>query len=171
MGSRSKQNIKGQPKRFPIMRRQPQLNLNPYKLKCDKEALNARLGPPDFLPQTTNCPEETLTKEYLQSGYRDTVEGLEEAREISLTQVPHFNKTIVLNCREAIKKRLRAINESRAHKRKAGQVYGVPLSGLQLAKPGVFPELRPCGEDFRKKWIEVYLFLFFLLSSLCDFHV
>jgi len=38
---------------------------------------NLRLGAPDFLPQTPNCPEETLTKEYLVSGYRDTVEGLE----------------------------------------------------------------------------------------------
>ncbi|KAL5078356.1 hypothetical protein RYX36_017340, partial [Vicia faba] len=38
---------------------------------------NLRLGPPDFNPQTPNCSEETLTNEYLQSGYRDTVEGLE----------------------------------------------------------------------------------------------
>ncbi|KAL5132831.1 Mediator of RNA polymerase II transcription subunit 12 [Glycine soja] len=108
-----------------------QLPLNPYKLKCDKEPLNSRLGAPDFHPQTPNCPEETLTREYLQSGYRDTVEGL-----------------------EAIRKRLRAINESRAQKRKAGQVYGVALSGSQLGRSGIFPELRPCGEDFQKKWIE-----------------
>ncbi|RDX83941.1 Mediator of RNA polymerase II transcription subunit 12, partial [Mucuna pruriens] len=112
------------------------------------------LGAPDFLPQTPNCPEEILTREYLLSGYRDTVEGLEEAREISLTQVQHFTKKVVLNCKEAIRKRLRAINESRAQKRKAGQVYGVALSGSQLARSGVFPELRPCGEDFQKKWIE-----------------
>jgi len=38
---------------------------------------NLRLGPPDYHPQTPNCPEEILTREYLQSGYRDTVEGLE----------------------------------------------------------------------------------------------
>ena len=37
----------------------------------------------------------------------------------------------------------------------AGQVYGVPLSGSLLTKPGVFPELRPCDEDLKKKWIEV----------------
>ncbi|KAF7826055.1 mediator of RNA polymerase II transcription subunit 12-like [Senna tora] len=141
------------PANFPInSRRQPQLT--PYKLRCDKEPLNSRLGPPDFHPQTLNCPEETLTREYVQSGYRETVEGLEEAREISLTQVANFNKTVVLNCKEAIRKRLRAINESRVQKRKAGQVYGIALSGSQLTKPGVFPELRPCGEDFRKKWIE-----------------
>lgn len=36
-----------------------------------------RLGPPDYHPQTPNCPEETLTREYVQSGYRETVEGLE----------------------------------------------------------------------------------------------
>ncbi|XP_019461031.1 PREDICTED: mediator of RNA polymerase II transcription subunit 12-like isoform X2 [Lupinus angustifolius] len=142
------------PANFPVNSRRQQPQLAPYKLKCDKEPLNSRLGVPDFNPQTPNCLEETLTREYLQSGYRDTIEGLEEAREISLTQVPNFNKTVVLNCKEAIRKRLRAINESRAQKRKAGQVYGVPLSGSQLAKPGIFPEIRPCGEDFRKKWIE-----------------
>ncbi|KAH1044869.1 hypothetical protein GYH30_026209 [Glycine max] len=141
------------PANFPVSsRRQPPLA--PYKLKCDKEPLNSRLGPPDYHPQTPNCPEETLTREYLQSGYRDTVEGLEESREISLTQVQNFGKTVVLSCKEAIRKRLRAINESRVRKRKAGQVYGVALSGSQLAKPGVFPEQRPCPEDFRKKWIE-----------------
>ncbi|KAL2570308.1 hypothetical protein GLYMA_18G232900v4 [Glycine max] len=141
------------PANFPVSsRRQPPLT--PYKLKCDKEPLNSRLGPPDYHPQTPNCPEEILTREYLQSGYRDTVEGLEESREISLTQVQNFSKKVVLNCKEAIRKRLRAINESRVQKRKAGQVYGVALSGSQLAKPGVFPEQRPCPEDFRKKWIE-----------------
>jgi hypothetical protein len=36
----------------------------------------------------------------------------------------------------------------------AGQVYGVPLSGALLAKPGLYPEQKNCGEDFRKKWIE-----------------
>lgn len=39
----------------------------------------------------------------------------------------------------------------------AGQVYGVPLYGTLLTKPGIFPEQKPCGEDFRKKWIEVRL--------------
>ncbi|CAK9134408.1 unnamed protein product [Ilex paraguariensis] len=128
--------------------------LIPYKLRCDKDPLNSRLGPPDFLPPTLNCPEETLTREYVQSGYRETVEGLEEAREISLSQVQTFTKPIILNCKEAIRKCHRAINESRAQKRKAGQVYGVPLSGTLLTKSGIYPEQRPCVEDFRKKWIE-----------------
>ncbi|KAI3441791.1 Med12 domain-containing protein [Psidium guajava] len=123
--------------------------ISPYKLKCEKEPLNSRLGPPDYHPQTTDCPEETLTKEYVQSGYKETVEGLEEAKEISLSQVPAFGKPIVLKCKEAIRKRLRAINESRAQKRKAGQVYGVPLSGSLLNKSTAFP-----SEDFRKRWIE-----------------
>lgn len=35
------------------------------------------LGPADFHPQTPNCPEETLTREYVQNGYKETVEGLE----------------------------------------------------------------------------------------------
>ncbi|OAY75728.1 Mediator of RNA polymerase II transcription subunit 12 [Ananas comosus] len=149
-------------------RRQPQLA--PYKLKCEKEPLNSRLGPPDFYPQTPTCPEETLTREYLQSGYKESVEGIEEVREIILSQVGYFIKPeVTLRCKEAIRKRFRAINESRAQKRKvdtsivlssrqliynAGQVYGVPLSGSLLIKPGVFPEQRPCGEDFRRKWIE-----------------
>ncbi|KAL8500001.1 hypothetical protein ACS0TY_019843 [Phlomoides rotata] len=126
----------------------------PYKLRCEKETLNSRLGPPDYHPQTPNCPEETLTREYVQSGYRETVEGLEEAREISLSQLQFFQKPVIVKCKEAIRKCQRAINESRVQKRKAGQVYGVPLSGTLLTKPGIFPDQRPCGEDFRKKWIE-----------------
>ncbi|MED6121738.1 hypothetical protein PIB30_032972 [Stylosanthes scabra] len=141
------------PANYPVSSRRPP-PINPYELKCDKEPLNSRLGPPDYFPQTPNCPEETLTREYLQSGYRDTVEGLEEAREILLSQIQNFNKTVVLNCREAVRKRLRAINVSRAQKRKAGQVYGVSLLGPHLSKAGVFPEQRSCGEDFRTKWIE-----------------
>uniref|UniRef100_A0A7N0ZRN4 Mediator complex subunit Med12 domain-containing protein n=1 Tax=Kalanchoe fedtschenkoi TaxID=63787 RepID=A0A7N0ZRN4_KALFE len=125
-----------------------------YKLKCDKDPLNSRLGPPDYHPQTPNCPEETLTREYAQSGYRDMVEGLEEAREISLSQVQIFTKPVVIKCKEAIRKRLRAINESRAQKRKAGQVYGVPIAGSLLTKPGIFPDQKPCSEDYRKRWIE-----------------
>ncbi|XP_047963681.1 mediator of RNA polymerase II transcription subunit 12 [Salvia hispanica] len=127
---------------------------NQYKLRCDKESLNSRVGPPDFHPQTPNCPEETLTREYVQSGYRETVEGLEESREILLSQVQFFNNPTIAKCKEAIRKCHRAINESRAQKRKAGQVYGVPLSSTLLTKPGIFPEQRPCGEDFRRKWIE-----------------
>ncbi|RWW76137.1 hypothetical protein BHE74_00015794 [Ensete ventricosum] len=57
---------------------------------------------------------------------------------------------------KALRKRLRAINESRALKRKAGQVYGVPLSGPLVTKAGAFPEQRACNEDSRRKWIEVY---------------
>ncbi|XP_044492152.1 mediator of RNA polymerase II transcription subunit 12-like [Mangifera indica] len=138
---------------LPVNSRRPNL-LTPYKLKCDKEPLNSRLGPPDFHPQTPNCPEETLTREYVQNGYKETVEGLEEGREIPPSQVQTFSKPVVLKCREAIRKCLRAINESRAQKRKAGQVYGVPLTGSLLSKPGAYPELRQCGEDFKKKWIE-----------------
>uniref|UniRef100_A0A0D9X292 Mediator complex subunit Med12 domain-containing protein n=1 Tax=Leersia perrieri TaxID=77586 RepID=A0A0D9X292_9ORYZ len=139
---------------YPLSSRRQQ-QLAPYKLKCDKEQLNNKLGPPDFYPQTPNCPEETLTKEYVQSGYKETVEGIEEAREIVLSQIQHFCKPdVVAKCKEALKKRLRAINESRAQKRKAGQVYGVPLFGSLLIKPGVYPEQRPCNEDTRRKWAE-----------------
>ncbi|XP_062209543.1 mediator of RNA polymerase II transcription subunit 12-like isoform X2 [Phragmites australis] len=139
---------------YPLTSRRQQ-QLAPYKLKCDKDPLNNKLGPPDFYPQTPNCPEETLTREYVQSGYKETVEGIEEAREIVLSQIPYFCKSdVVVKCKEALKKRLRAINESRAQKRKAGQVYGVPLSGSLLIKSGVYPEQRPCNEDTRRKWAE-----------------
>ncbi|BAT11946.1 Os10g0550066, partial [Oryza sativa Japonica Group] len=114
-----------------------------------------RLGAPDFYPQTLSCAEETLTKEYVQSGYKDTVEGIEEAREIVLSQIPYLSKPdIATKCKEALKKRFRAINESRAQKRKAGQVYGVPLSGSLLTKPGMYPEQMHSNEDTRRKWIE-----------------
>ncbi|MFS7925014.1 putative mediator complex, subunit Med12 [Helianthus anomalus] len=128
--------------------------LAPYKLRCEKDSLNSRLPPPDFNPPTTNCPEETLTKDYVLGGYRQTVEGLEESREISLSQISTFTKPIILKCKEVIRKYHRAINESRAKKRKAGQVYGVPLTGNLLSKTGVFPEQKASSEDFRKKWIE-----------------
>ena len=36
-----------------------------------------RLGPPDFHPQSQNCPEETLTRENVQQGYKETIDGLE----------------------------------------------------------------------------------------------
>lgn len=140
------------PANFPLNRRTSQLA--PYKLRCEKDPLNSRLPPPDFHPPTTTCPEETLTKDYVLAGYRETVEGLEESREISLSQIPTFTKPVILKCKEAIRKYHRAINESRVQKRKAGQVYGVPLTGNLLSKPGVFPEQKASGEDFRKKWIE-----------------
>ncbi|XAR63055.1 hypothetical protein NMG60_11022861 [Bertholletia excelsa] len=142
------------PPNLSLNQRRSSQHLTPYKLRCDKEPLNSRLGPPDFHPQTPTCPEETLTREYVQSGYKETVEGLEEVKEISLTQTQNFSKAIVVKCKEAIRKCHRAINESRAQKRKAGQVYGVPLSGPLLTKPGVFPEQRPYGEDSKRKWIE-----------------
>nr|XP_043629531.1 mediator of RNA polymerase II transcription subunit 12 [Erigeron canadensis]XP_043629532.1 mediator of RNA polymerase II transcription subunit 12 [Erigeron canadensis] len=140
------------PANYPINRRPSQPA--PYKLRCEKDPLNSRLPPPDFHPPTTNCPEETLTKDYVLAGYRETVEGLEESREITLSQIQTFTKPVILKCKEAIRKYHRAINESRAQKRKAGQVYGVPLSGNLLSKPSVFPEQKASGEDFRKKWIE-----------------
>ncbi|XP_052162353.1 mediator of RNA polymerase II transcription subunit 12 [Oryza glaberrima] len=156
-GGRDSSRLDGSPysaNNYPLSSRRQQ-QLAPYKLKCDKEPLNNKLGPPDYYPQTPNCPEETLTKEYVQSGYKETVEGIEEAREIVLSQIPYFCKTdIVVKCKEALKKRLRAINDSRAQKRKAGQVYGVPLFGSLLIKPGVYPEQRPCNEDTRRKWAE-----------------
>lgn len=139
---------------FSVNSRRQSQQVTSYKLKCEKESLNSRLGPPDFLPQTQTCPEETLTRENVQVGYKETIEGIEDNKEISLSQVHAFTKPVVLKCKDAIRKLHRAINESRAHKRKAGQVYGAPLSGPLLSKPGVFPEQKPCGEDFRKKWIE-----------------
>jgi hypothetical protein len=141
------------PNNFSLNSRRP-VPLIPYKLRCEKESLNPRLGPPDFNPPALNCPEETLTRENVQSGYKETVEMLEESKELTLTQVQTFSKPVIHKCKESIRKCHRAINESRAQKRKAGQVYGVPLGGTLLSKSCGFPEQKPCGEEFRKKWIE-----------------
>ncbi|CAH8371329.1 unnamed protein product [Eruca vesicaria subsp. sativa] len=141
--------------------------LTPYKLRCEKDGLNSRLGPPDFHTPTSSSPEENLTKEYVQFGYKETVDGLKEAEEIILTQVHTFSKPVVLKCKESVRKCFRAINESRALKRKAGQVYGVPLSGSLLGKPG-FPEQKSCGEETKKKWIESLSQQHKRLSSLAD---
>eukprot|EP01018_Ginkgo_biloba_P033020 Gb_27747 [translate_table: standard] len=38
---------------------------------------DVRLGPPDFYPPTPNCPEETLTREAVQNGYKEATDGIE----------------------------------------------------------------------------------------------
>ncbi|GLJ22177.1 hypothetical protein SUGI_0416630 [Cryptomeria japonica] len=140
---------------IPLSSRRP-VQLQPYKPKCDKEYLNSRLGPPEFYPPSSICPEETLTREAVQSGYKEAVDGIEEIKEITLSLVgsPFWSKHLINQYKESIRKRLRAINDARVQKRKAGQVYGVPLSGALLTKSGLFPDLRTCGEDFKRKWIE-----------------
>ncbi|KAK6142806.1 hypothetical protein DH2020_023154 [Rehmannia glutinosa] len=91
-----------------------------------------RAATPKKNRNTIAPPPNTRTKDkQLENG------GFEEAREISLSQVQAFTKPVIVKCKEA------------------GQVYGVPLSDTLLTKSGAFPELRPCGEDFRRKWIEV----------------
>lgn len=140
---------------IPLSSRRP-VQLQPYKQKCEKEYLNSRLGPPEFYPPSSTCPEETLTREAVQTGYKEAVDGIEEREEISFSLVgaPIWSKSLINQYKESIRKRLRAINDARVQKRKAGQVYGVPLSGALLTKSGLFPELRTCGEDFKRKWIE-----------------
>lgn len=132
------------------------VQLAPYKLKCDREFLNSRLGPPDFYPPAPNCPEETLTREAVQNGYKEAIEGIEESKEITLTLIGNqiLSTNLINRYKESIRKRLRAINDARVQKRKAGQVYGVPLSGSLLGKFGLFPEQRTYREDSKKKWIE-----------------
>lgn len=129
----------------------------PYKLRCEREPLSARLGPPDFYPPTPNCAEEILNKDTCQIGYKELIDGIEEPKEALLSLTANnalWARPNVNRYKESIRKRLRELNNALIRKRKAGQVYGVPLSGPLLAKTGVFPEHRTCGEDFRKKWIE-----------------
>ncbi|CAM6106401.1 unnamed protein product [Calypogeia fissa] len=133
--------------------------LVPYKLKCDKDALSARFGPPDFYPPAANCPEEVLNRDCCVNGYKELIDGIEEANEVKLSLTSqnyssYWTKQNTNKYKEAIRKRLRLLNNALIRKRKAGQVYGVALTGSLLGKPGSFPELRTCGEDFRKKWIE-----------------
>jgi len=71
------------------------------------QLLFLRLGAPDFHPQTPNCPEETLTREYLQSGYRDTVEGLEVCRKVLVWEAQILrSKCFFKSLRKLIKKQL-----------------------------------------------------------------
>ncbi|MCO5604960.1 hypothetical protein L7F22_059135 [Adiantum nelumboides] len=132
------------------------LPLAPYILKCDQEPLSARLGPPDYFPPTPNCAEESLSRDACQNGYKETVDGIEESRETlySLVNQQVWTKPLINKYKETIRKRLNLLNNSQLRKRKAGQVYGVSLSGPLLAKSGYFPEQRHSGEDNRKKWVE-----------------
>ncbi|BFI43571.1 hypothetical protein MPTK2_Ug00450 [Marchantia polymorpha subsp. ruderalis] len=144
---------------FSLPSRRTNQQLVAYKLKCEREPLSIRLGPPDFYPPAPNCAEEILNRESCVNGYKEIIDGVEETNEakLSLTSPAYnniWNKQNVNRYKEAIRKRLRALNNALVRKRKAGQIYGVPLSGSLLNKPGGFPEQRTCGEDFRKKWIE-----------------
>ncbi|KAL2623688.1 hypothetical protein R1flu_003893 [Riccia fluitans] len=144
---------------FSLPSRRANQQLAPYKLKCEREPLSTRLGPPDFYPPATNCPEEVLSRDSCVNGYKEIIDGVEESNEakLSLTSQGYnhlWNKQNVNRYKEAIRKKLRALNNALIRKRKAGQVYGVPLSGNLLAKPGNVPEQRTYGDDFRKKWIE-----------------
>lgn len=143
------------PSTFPLTSRRP-VPLAPYTLKCDQEPLSARLGPPDYFPPTPNCAEESLSRDACQNGYKETVDGIEESRETlySLVNQQVWTKPLINKYKETIRKRLNLLNNSQLRKRKAGQVYGVPLSGPLLAKSGHFPEQRHAGEDNRKKWVE-----------------
>lgn len=146
---------------IPLSSRRP-VQLAPYKPKCDREFLNSRLGPPDFYPPIPNCLEETLTREAVQNGYKEAIEGIEETKETILTLTTNtslatnipWSPNLINRYKESIRKRLRAINDARVQKRKAGQVYGVPLSGSLLGKSGLFPELQTYKDDPKKKWIE-----------------
>ncbi|XP_024382046.1 mediator of RNA polymerase II transcription subunit 12 isoform X2 [Physcomitrium patens] len=131
--------------------------LQPYKLRCEREPLSARLGPPDFYPPTPNCAEEILNRDTTINGYKELIDGVEESKESVHTLTNNealWARPNVNRYKESIRKRLRELNIATIRKRKAGQVYGVPLTGQLLAKAGVFPEHRTCGEDFRKKWVE-----------------
>ncbi|KAL3675105.1 hypothetical protein R1sor_025053 [Riccia sorocarpa] len=144
---------------FSLPSRRANQQLVPYKLKCEREPLSSRLGPPDFYPPAANCPEEVLNRDSCVNGYKEIIDGVEESNEtkLSLTSQAYnnlWNKQNVNRYKEAIRKKLRALNNALIRKRKAGQVYGVPLSGNLLAKPGNIPEQRTSGDDFRKKWIE-----------------
>ncbi|BBN20580.1 hypothetical protein Mp_Vg00710 [Marchantia polymorpha subsp. ruderalis] len=144
---------------FSLSSRRTNQQLVAYKLKCEREPLSVRLGPPDFYPPAPNCAEEVLNRDSCVNGYKEIIDGVEESNEakLSLTSQAYnslWNKQNVNRYKEAIRKRLRALNNALVRKRKAGQVYALPLTGSLLAKPGIFPEQRTCGEDFRKKWIE-----------------
>jgi hypothetical protein len=63
-----------------------------------------------------------------------------------------WTKQSIQRCRTALRARFRALTTALARKRKANQVFGVPLSGPLLARPGTHPELKPppSGEAHRR---------------------
>ncbi|GBG86989.1 hypothetical protein CBR_g44444 [Chara braunii] len=100
---------------------------------------------------------QTLTKEAITLGYKDTVHGVEDCNEAKLTLVSDntlWTKQNIVLQKDAVCKGLRAVNNAASRKRKTCHVYGVPLSGPALAKPGFYPEQKHCGEEQRKKWFE-----------------
>eukprot|EP00850_Spirogloea_muscicola_P011237 SM000069S20674 [mRNA] locus=s69:95001:105271:+ [translate_table: standard] len=143
-----------------------------YELKCDREALSERLGPAEYYPPSAEDCEGVLSKEDVQSGYKEVIPGIEESMEVAHTLTGGSFADIwaahsIAQYRETIRRQLRALHGVVLRKRKAmfdirlhdwrrqvGQVYGVPLVGPLLLKSGQFPELKTCGEDFRRKWME-----------------
>eukprot|EP00850_Spirogloea_muscicola_P013663 SM000094S24680 [mRNA] locus=s94:135135:145411:+ [translate_table: standard] len=159
---------------FPARGRRPATGqqLAPYELKCDREALSERLGPAEYYPPSAEDCEGVLSKEAVQSGYKEVIPGIEESMEVAHTLTGSSFADIwaahsIAQYRETIRRQLRALHgvvlrkrkaivDIRLHdwRRQAGQVYGVPLVGPLLLKSGQFPELKTCGEDFRRKWME-----------------
>eukprot|EP00850_Spirogloea_muscicola_P007266 SM000036S13310 [mRNA] locus=s36:572480:582824:- [translate_table: standard] len=162
---------------FPARGRRPASGqqLAPYELKCNREALSERLGPAEYYPRSAEDCEGVLSKEAVQSGYKEVIPGIEESMEVAHTLTGSSFADIwaahsIAQYRETIRRQLRALHGVVLRKRKAssdsfvkssaeldsnvGQVYGVPLVGPLLLKSGQFPELKTCGEDFRRKWME-----------------
>ncbi|KAJ7007676.1 hypothetical protein NC653_006647 [Populus alba x Populus x berolinensis] len=112
--------------------------LNPYKFET---------WPPwTFILKLQIALRRLSLTNMLRLRYKDA-----ETREIVHSQAQSF--TILLS-KNAKRKCLRAINESRAQKRKLVKYMACLFLGQLLTKPGVYPEQRSCGEDFKKKWIE-----------------
>eukprot|EP00898_Chlorokybus_atmophyticus_P001512 jgi/Chlat1/2361/Chrsp17S02808 len=127
--------------------------LTPYRLLCDRDSLSDRLGPADFYPVLSNCPEDTLTRETVQSGYKDHVDGFDEHSEITLTFAMHTPERLD-SMRQTLRQRLRILKKAVANRRKAGQQYGIPFAASQLAIRPYVPEQKTYSEELKRKWME-----------------
>ncbi|GAQ91392.1 hypothetical protein KFL_007770030 [Klebsormidium nitens] len=131
--------------------------LQPYVLSSDREPLNSRLGPADFYPPSSDDPELVLSRETVSAGYKEAVPAIEESREVLYSLVSAqalWTRQGLQRCRAALRARFRALASTLARKRKAGQVFGVPLAGPLLARPGAHPEVKPApSEEARQRWL------------------
>lgn len=116
-----------------------------------------RLGPADFYPPSSDDPELVLSRETVSAGYKEAVPAIEESREVLYSLVSAqalWTRQGLQRCRAALRARFRALASTLARKRKAGQVFGVPLAGPLLARPGAHPEVKPApSEEARQRWL------------------
>eukprot|EP00899_Mesostigma_viride_P018732 jgi/Mesvir1/26860/Mv26595-RA.1 len=149
-----------------------------YRLTCSVEPIGPRLGPPELYTLKPGDPEDDMQVEHITQGYRERVEGLEEAAELSLTLVhggglaptatpqspmqpadmvaatPYYwTPALVAHQRAVFRRLFQRLKRAKERQRRAGQVCGV-LQMPARGPPFTFPEQKTCGEEFRLRWMQ-----------------